>query len=131
VRRGAERNLERQARALDSPRPLHAFWELSCDPSGAALTMELAALANHRKAIQAELGAYAERFRRLQAEALSGALDEHDPDGLTPEGLAFLITSISQILAMEEKLGVATGHAELRALVERHLDRYEPPTIRR
>ena len=50
VRRGAEQNLVRQSRALASPQPLRALWELSCDPTGATLTLEFSALANHRKA---------------------------------------------------------------------------------
>jgi len=129
VRRGAERNLERQARALASPRPLRAFWELSCDPSGGALTMEFSALANHRKAIKAELSTYAETFRRRQAEALSAVFERSgiDPEAFPPDALLLLVTSISQILGMEERLGFTAGHAEMRALVERYLDRLEGP----
>ena len=130
VRRGAERNLERQARALASPNPLRALWEVSCDPSGSAMTMELSALSNHRKAIQAELSSYADRFRALQSDALAGLLSRDGvgaPD-LPPDVLAFLITSVSQILMMEEKLGMRRGHDEIRALVERYLDRFEGST---
>jgi AcrR family transcriptional regulator len=127
VRRGAERNLERQARALASPNPLRALWEISCDPSGSAMTMELSALSNHRKAIQAELSTYGDRFRALQSDALAGLLSRDGdaaPD-IPPDVLSFLITSVSQILVMEEKLGMSRGHAELRAMVERYLDRFE------
>src|SRR5579862_7908654 len=56
-RRRAEQGLERQARALDSAQPLWTLWDLSRDQRGTALTMEFTALANHRKAIQAELSA--------------------------------------------------------------------------
>src|SRR4029450_2817569 len=68
VRRGAEQNLERHARARESEQPLRALWEFSNDPAGATLTMEFSALGNHRKAIRAELAAYAEQFRRLETE---------------------------------------------------------------
>ena len=54
--------LERQAEALASEQPLWALWELSRDPRGTALTMEFAALANHRKAIRHEIALYAERL---------------------------------------------------------------------
>ena len=74
VRRGAEQNLERQAEVLASPYPLRALWELSNDPAASALTIEFAALANHRKAIRAELASYGEQFRRLQTEALTSDL---------------------------------------------------------
>ena len=127
VRRGAEQNLERQARALASPQPLHALWELSTDRAGTTLTMEFSALANHRKAIRAELASFAEQFRRLQHEALAGVLERAgvDPDEFPPEAVLVLITSVSQILVLEETLGVTTGHAEMRMLVERYLARYE------
>jgi AcrR family transcriptional regulator len=129
VRRGAEQNLERHARALESPQPLRALWEFSSDPAGATLTMEFSALANHRKAIRAELAAYAEQFRKLEAVALSTALAQGDVDtnDLSPEALAVLMTSISRIMVLEETLGMTTGHAEMRALVERFLTSYEGP----
>jgi AcrR family transcriptional regulator len=127
LRRGAEQNLERQARALASPQPLRALWAFSTDPAGTTLTMEFSALANHRKAIREELATYAEQFRRLQSEALAGVFGHHgiDTDELPPQALALLITSISQILVLEEALGLTTGHAEMRELVERCLARYE------
>ena len=127
VRRGAEQNLERQARALASPQPLRALWELSTDPASTVLTMEMSALANHRKAIRSELAAFAEQFRRLQTEALAAVLERYDvdPDEFPPEALAVLLTSISQVLGLEQAIGVTTGHAAMRGIVERVLDRYE------
>ena len=129
VRRGAERNLERQAEALASDQPLRALWELSCDPSGGALTMEFSALANHRKAIKSELRTYAEQFRRLQSEALAGLIESFgiDPDELPPDVVLFLISSTSQILGMEERIGFTAHHDDVRAAVDRLLDRYEGP----
>jgi AcrR family transcriptional regulator len=127
VRRGAEQNLERQARALASPEPLRALWELSNDPAGTRSTVELFALANHRKALRAELAAYAEKFRRAQLDALAPVLEGYgvDPQAFPPEAVLVLVTSLSRVLVMEEVLGVTTGHPEMRALVERCLARYE------
>jgi AcrR family transcriptional regulator len=127
VRRGAEQNLERQAQALASPQPLRALWEFSSDPAGTTMTMEFAALANHRKAIRTELGAYAEQFRRLQREALASLLENYgiDPELFAPDAVLVLITSVSRILGMEAALGMTTGHEEVRALVERILVQYE------
>jgi AcrR family transcriptional regulator len=127
VRRGAEQNLARQAAALASPQPLRALWALVNDRAGTILTVELFALANHRKAIRAELAAYAEQFRRLQRESLAPVLAGYglDPVRYPPDAVLVLLTSLSQVLVMEEALGVTTGHAELRALVERVLDHVE------
>ena len=126
-RRGAEHNLERQARALASPQPLRALWDFSSDPAGATLTMEFTALANRRPAIRAEIANYAEQFRRQQAEALSGVFREYgiDPEELPPTAVLVVMSSIPRIMLIEEALGMTTGHAETVALVEHYLTRFE------
>jgi AcrR family transcriptional regulator len=67
-RRRAEVGLERQAKALASDQPLRALWEYSTDPAGTVLTMEFAGLANHRKAVRAEIARYAEKFRAAKSK---------------------------------------------------------------
>ena len=127
VRRGAELNLERQVEALASPQPLRALWELSTDPTGMVLTVELFALANHRKAIRAELVAYAEQFRSQQTEALAGILERYgvDTGGFPPAVAPVVMTGLSRIIGLETALGLTTGHQELQSLVEQWLRRYE------
>jgi AcrR family transcriptional regulator len=127
VRRGAEQNLERQAEALASPQPLRALWELSNDPASSALTIEFAALANHRKAIRAELASYGERFRRLQTEAVARIFERYgiDTDAYPPEVMIVAMTSLSQVMGMEHLLGMSTGHVGTRGLIEDLLSRYE------
>jgi AcrR family transcriptional regulator len=128
VRRGAASSLERQARALESSTPLRALWELSSDPAGTILTTELFALANHRKAIRAELLAHAEEYRRRQGKGLEALLASYEVDlgDLLPAALPVLMTGLSQIMVLEEALGMSTGHAELRAAVEGWIAKYEP-----
>jgi uncharacterized protein YbjQ (UPF0145 family) len=88
--------------------------------------MEFAALANHRKAIGAELATYADQFRQLQSEALGRLIGTAEQTGgFSPAALAFLLTATSQVLAMEETLGLTTGHADLRAAVSSYLERLE------
>lgn len=127
-RRGAEQNLVRQARALASPQPLRALWAFISEPTGTVLTMEFAALSNHRKVIRDEITTYAERFRAEQAAAVSGVLDAYgiDTDAVPPVVLLVLMTGVSQVLVMEDVLGMSTGHSETLALVKRYLDRVEP-----
>src|SRR4029453_12886634 len=76
-RRRAEQSLELYVRALASDRPLCALWQLSTDPRGTAFTMEFAALANHRKAIRTEIAQHAERFRKMQLDAIASVLDRY------------------------------------------------------
>jgi AcrR family transcriptional regulator len=126
-RRGAERNLELQAKALASAQPLRALWAFSNDPAGTALTVEFTALANHRKAIRSEIAAYAEQFREQQADALSSVLADYgvDPQEFPAATVLVLMSSISRVLAMEQGLGVTAGHAETLQMVERWLTRFE------
>ena len=128
LKRGGEQNLERQSRALESPRPLHELWKTVSDPHGTALVMELAALANHRPAIRAEITAAAERIRAQQVEVLTDVLDQHGitVDECPPVVAAILIAGISVLLALEQgSLGMSAGHAETITYVEEFLRRLE------
>jgi AcrR family transcriptional regulator len=133
-RRLAETGLEAQATALASPQPLWALWRFSTDPTGTALTMEFVALANHRKAIRAEIANYSEEFRRRQVDTLSSVLERYgiDSDALPAAALMFFMTSLSRVLIMErESIGISIGHAEALEVVERYLRQLEgdpPPT---
>lgn len=123
LQRRSEEGLERQARIVDSDQPLRALWEFSTESGAAALTMEFAALANHRKTIRAELVRYAERFRAVEIDVLSRIMRRHgiSSDKYSPAALAVLIAGISRVFMLERALGVATGHAELLELVEEQL----------
>ena len=128
VRRGSALGMERQAAALESATPLRALWKVATDPAGTTFTTELFALANHRKAIRAELAAHADEFRRLQREALATVLASYGVDlgDVPPAVLPVIVTGLSQILVLEEALGLTTGHAEFRDLVEAWISKYEP-----
>jgi AcrR family transcriptional regulator len=126
-RRGTEKNLERQARALASSQPLHALWAFRREPAGTALMMEFVALANHRKAIRAEIASYADRFRGMELDMLSSLLERSriDTEVCPPGVVSMLLRSIAQVLVMEDALGITIGHAETIAFVERSLQQLE------
>lgn len=127
-RRRAEQGLEQQQRALQSEQPLWALWEVSRDPRGAALTMEFAALANHRPAVRAEISGAAERIRAQQVDVLTGVLADHGvtADDCPPLVAAVVMAGISVLLAIEQgSLGMTSGHAETITYVERFLRELE------
>ena len=125
-RRRAEEGLEVQARALESPQPLWALWRFGTDPTATRITMEFAALANHRKSMRAEIAYYAERFRDEQRKAISTALQRYGIDtDVAPVVWSVLITSVSRVLVLEQELGMSAGHKEMAELVERYLRRFE------
>jgi AcrR family transcriptional regulator len=128
-RRRAEQGLDRQVQAISSDQPLRALWALSDDPTGTALMMEFAALANHRKSVGAEIARYGELFRTRQTEVLTRVMEEQgiDTERFPPAMVMVLITGLSQILVQEEALGMTAGHDETRAVVEHFLDQFEGP----
>jgi len=131
-RRFAGRYLERQQRALASDRPVSALWELYTDTSITAIVFEFIALANHRGTVREEIGRATESFRADQSEQLARAMERVGADsGILPAPvITLLMMTISTTLSMEAGLGVERGHAELKALVQSHIDRVERKTDR-
>jgi AcrR family transcriptional regulator len=133
LRRRGDEELERVVRLLDGPQPLRALWELNSHPGNALIT-EFTALANHRKAIRAELAARAERYREAQLEALTRRLTETGvqlPPEVSPTVLLMLTNALGRILMMENTMGMTTRHAEARTFVEQFLQRYEGASVGR
>src|SRR5690349_16435596 len=127
VRRATARAREGFARALASPKPLRALWDVSSDPDVTALTTEMIALGNHRKAVRTELADGAKKLRRMQVDVLSELLDRLGVtnDVLRPDAVMVVIASVSRVLVMEKALGVSTGHRNTLAAVEHYLSQLE------
>jgi TetR/AcrR family transcriptional regulator len=131
-RRRADENIARFEKAITSDVSLRRLWELNSDPRGAAFTMEFVALANHRKAIRAEIARFAERFRAAQVDALSAALARRgiSEEQLPPIVALLMMTGLAQVLALEDGLGVTTGHATTLEFIERSIAQLEGTTPR-
>ena len=83
--------------------------------------MEFTALANHRKAIRAEITASAERYRAEQARGIASVFERYEiaSDVPVPLACSVLLTAVSRFLVIEhETLGMSTGHDETVAYVE-------------
>jgi AcrR family transcriptional regulator len=126
-RRNAEANLARFERAVAADASLRSLWRMNADTRTAAFTSEFVALANHRKAIRAEIAVYAERFRAAQLAAIERALAASGvgPDEIPAIAALVLMTGVAQVLALEEALGVTSGHGEAVAFVERMITELE------
>ena len=104
-----------------------ALWKLNADLGGAAFDVSWFALANHRKAIRAEIPRYAERFRVAQLQAVTttlaalGITDEQLPPGVA----LLMMTGLSQVMALEDTLGVTAGHDTTLAFIEQAIARLE------
>jgi AcrR family transcriptional regulator len=130
-RRRAEENVARVERAIATDGSLRVLWQLNDDPRGARFNIEFVALANHRKAIRTEIARYAERFRAAQLEAVTTALEAIGvtDNELPPIVALLMMTGLSQVLALEDALGVTTGHDTTRTFVEQTIARLDPKSI--
>jgi AcrR family transcriptional regulator len=126
-RRRAEENIARIERAVAADGSLRALWQLNADLRGAAFNVEFVALANHRKAIRAEIARYAERFRAAQLQALTVALEARGvtEEQFPPVVALLMMTGLTQVLTLEEALGVTAGHDTTLGFVEAAIARLE------
>jgi len=123
-RRRAEEGFGQFTRAIEAQPTLRTIWNSMRAGPGSAFNLEFVALANHRKAIRAEMASYAERFRTMQLEAISRILDAGGPlpAGVTPEVVLVTLAGVAQLIALERALGVSGGHEQALAFVEQHLE---------
>jgi AcrR family transcriptional regulator len=128
-REGAQANLDRQQEALGTAFPLRAMWESASESRGNRLLLEFMALANHRKRIRSEIAQWAERWRAAQISALTDILagGGDGVDKLNPAAVSVLMACAGRMLVLEDTLGIETGHPEALELIQRFLDRVEPP----
>jgi AcrR family transcriptional regulator len=129
-RRRADENLARAERAIAADGSLRVLWQLNDDPRGARFNIEFVALANHRKAIRTEIARYAERFRATQLEAVSAALRKIGigDEELPPVVALLIMTGVTQVLALEDALGVTAGHETTRSFMAGAIARVDPPS---
>jgi AcrR family transcriptional regulator len=126
-RRRADENIARYEAAIAADGSLHRLWELSADHRGARFMSEFVALANHRPSIRSEVARSAERFRAVQLAAVTAAMASTPalPSDMPPTVVLLLMLGLTQVLALEQAIGVTAGHAEAVAFVEAAVARLE------
>ena len=126
LRAGAEASLARMREALTAEDPLGELWRVNTDSRLTGLYTEFMALANHRKAIGAELKAFAERVRDIETAAVTVVLRANGVDlqEFPPVAMSMLLTQTARSLCNEDAVGVTQGHDELREFVERIISKF-------
>ena len=100
-RQATEYQIKQLDRIAQSDNPLVAMFELSCDPSNAALQLEFLALANHRKEMHALIAEFGHELNRREAAIIRAAMTSERLAALkaTPEELATMIQTAARGLA--------------------------------
>ena len=125
-RRRAEEGFARFEHALEANLTLETIWAFRDDGPGAVYHLEFAALANHHKAIRLEIARYAERFRTMQLNAIVRVFAEHEtlPWSIPPEAVLLVMTGVSQVMAIEQSLGITAGHETTIAFIDELVARF-------
>ena len=128
-RRSAEGRAVQLGAALASPQPLWSLWDVLHERSSTALMSEFLAVANHRQAVKKVMVENSRKFRRLQLNGLTTALEGYglDPGDWPPAAVIVLLSAVARYLRTDEVFGVELGHDETIAIVERQLARLEGP----
>lgn len=126
--RHIERNLVRIEQALETERPLHAFWRVHANPPNATLNSEFLSMANHNEAIRTRTVEFGEQVRRLGLEKFEKQFRKPigGQDAVNPLAVTMAITATGSNLGLETAIGITGGHEELRALIEWCIDLLEP-----
>lgn len=119
--------LEDLEEVLNSASPLEALWTFQMESDQSALGVEFIALSNHRKAMRPVLAGVTNEARQAQAKALKPVIESLGLDAnlLPPVALATIVVAVTRTLKNEERVGISTGHDEVRAFCE-HLLRNLP-----
>lgn len=113
-------------KVLASRKPLRAMWKLNMDSTNTGMTLELNALASHRKVLRAEIARASERLRLFQSALLERAIDEaKGRTTLPPMVLSVLALALSRLLAMDSVMGVDAGRDETLRWVDAFIDHVE------
>lgn len=130
LRAGAEVALEQLRRVLLDDDPLRALWRINSDPRRTVMSTEFMALANHRKAIGAELKAYSERVRDIETAAATLVLRASgvDLDEYPPVVVSMIVAQIARSVGNEGAVGVTRGHDELREFIDRQISLLSTPS---
>jgi AcrR family transcriptional regulator len=119
-KRMTDRQLKELEKVFASENPLEAFWQFQSGWSQTALGVEFLALSNHRKSIRDRLSASTGMARETQATALAEATGGLGAvsDVLSPAALTNLLIAIGRFLANEERVGITSGHDDVRRFVD-------------
>lgn len=114
--------------ALSSRHPVRALWALNSNlPEGKRMT-EYVALGKVYPALREAMRETGENFRRLQIEAMERIYTERgfDETVIGPRGLVLLMSAVARNFVIEGEVGVQAGHEEVRDLIARLLDTFDP-----
>lgn len=131
-RRRVEGGLKRLDAALASDQPILNTWRLYSDTANARLHIEFNALALQNEPLKAEVLAYLQTSRSMQAKTFAPLLKQSGvPQAVTPMVPAMLIMFVGNFLDREAAMGFTQGHDHMRAFADWCFGELETPNASR
>lgn len=120
IRQHSADRMKNFVKALASPQPLRALWDLNRNKYSALFMTEVLAMANHKDSIREELATIGNQFRNLQAEALGQLLQERgvDTNLYPPTAIVATIAALSRAMAQDCALGADSGYNEAMDFID-------------
>lgn len=115
--------------ALSSRHPLRQVWALNRNLPEAKRMTEFIALSKRFEALRVIMRETGENFRRMQIESIERIYAGREVDqryGITPHGLAMLMSAVARNFVIEGEVNMSLGHADLEAFIATLLDHFEP-----
>ena len=112
---------------LASDSPLQELWAMLENPDAVIISNEFAALANHRKKLQAELLAFREQYRSLQARIVARELErlKVDQSEWPAEAVTLAMVILARGLAEDVAMGEASkGYESLQKIIMQSLNKF-------
>jgi AcrR family transcriptional regulator len=115
--------------ALSSRHPARALWALNSNlPEGRRMT-EYVALGKVYPGLREAMRETGASFRSMQIEAMERIYAERGLAGqmpIGPAGMVLLMSAVARNFVIEGEVGVRAGHDEVRGLIARLLDQFDP-----
>lgn len=104
--------------AAQAEEPMLAMWKISCDPTRAALMIELISLANHRPALHSLIEEFGRENNRRQVAIIEKVLGDSaaDPFKIPASAIASILENLARSFAFAKGFDIAS-HDLARELV--------------
>ena len=125
--RRTERGMARLERDAKSSSPGASLWKDLNEGLDAKMSFAFVSLASHNERVRQVFVSFLTRSRKLQSDTIDAeaAARGIDISPATPTALAVLLHCTSLMMARESALGMTEGHDEVRALLDRLLQKFD------
>lgn len=124
--RRTERGMARYEKVVGADKPVAAIWNELNQGLDARMSFAFVSLASRNERVREVYNGYLARARKLHSEIIAQDAGARgiDISPATPVALAFILHSVSLVMAREAALGMTEGHDEVKSLLDSLLEKF-------